>query len=269
MTRTQAALGAVAATVALQHAVAPAATGDDPCADPRLRCPNLIMRTPSQLHLLAGGRLASTNAIVNVGDGPAEIRGRRIDRTHMTARQVVRARPGHDPVVLPSTGITIEFYDTRTRGSYWKYEHLARFELFGLHRDGTLGSRRRSGPKLDYCLRDLRRVKQLSTRTYFSGSPRTRQFPGCSTNPRQQTRTLGTSRGWTDAYPYRYPENWISVRGLSGCFAYVQRVDPLDQIRELREDDNAGAVVVRLPWRGPGRRGCPRLALPLPARDPG
>jgi hypothetical protein len=48
----------------------------------------------------------------------------------------------------------------------------------------------------------------------------------------------------------------------------VQRVDPKDHLRESDESDNARARVVRLPWRGGGRRGCPApTALPqAPAR---
>ena len=36
--------------------------------------------------------------------------------------------------------------------------------------------------------------------------------------------TLGTSVGWADVYPSTYPDNWIDVTGLRGCFAVVHRV---------------------------------------------
>ena len=48
------------------------------------------------------------------------------------------------------------------------------------------------------------------------------------------------SPGWADIYPSTYHENWISVTGLSGCFAFVHRADPLGDIVEEREDNNIG-----------------------------
>jgi len=63
--------------------------------------------------------------------------------------------------------------------------------------------------------------------------------------------------GWADIYPSGYPQNWIDVTGLRGCFRYVHTVDPGDHLRESREDNNAAGVTVRLPWHGPGHRGCP------------
>lgn len=217
------------------------------------------MRAPLDLHLLKGRYLASTNAIVNVGAGPMEVRGRRLGADTMSARQVLRpsTRAG-TPKVLPSTG-RIVFHDTRTRGVYWKYEDAARFELWRLDAAGTPVQHVRTGPKLVYCLRDLVRAKHLDTGKPYARSPRSRRFPACSEDRREQVRTLGTSAGWADVYPWRYPQNWISVRGLRGCFAYVHRADPLNQLVELREDNNAAATVVRLPFRTSGRHGCPSL----------
>ena len=55
--------------------------------------------------------------------------------------------------------------------------------------------------------------------------------PGSSTPPATPTRarrriTLGASVGWADIYPPSYPEQWIDVTGLRGCFAYVHIADP-------------------------------------------
>lgn len=239
----------------------------NPCADPAARCPDLVMRAPSQLHLLKGRYLASTNQIVNVGAGPMEVRGRRVDSARMHARQVLRPGPGGRPTVLPDTGLRVVFHDTRTRGVYWKLLDAARFELWTLNPDGTLGTRRRDGPKLIYCLRDLVRQRSPMTRAPYPGSPRRPHYPACSQTRGIRQRTLGTSVGWVDAYPWRYPQNWISVRGLRGCFAYVHRADPEDRLLELDEANNASATVVRLPWRGPGRRGCPALDGPIVTGD--
>lgn len=253
-------LTAAMAAVALQ------APGSSPCDDPVVRCPDLTMRRPSQLHLLKGRYLASTNAIVNVGDGPAEVKGRKVSRFRMSARQVLRTRSG-GARVLPASG-RIVFFDTGTRGTYWKFEDAARFELRRLNADGTVGDLARVGPKLIYCLRDLSRVTKLDTGKPYPRSPRGRVFPACSQRESDKVRTLGTSVGWADVYPWSYPQNWISARGLSGCFAYVHIADPEDHFRELREDNNAAATVVRLPFRprnGKIDAGCPKLTGPLVA----
>ena len=70
--------------------------------------------------------------------------------------------------------------------------------------------------------------------------------------------TLGISVDWADGYPAKYPENWIDVTGLAGCFTIVQRADPLNVIRETDEADNTASLTVRLPYVAsrPGPR-CP------------
>ena len=71
--------------------------------------------------------------------------------------------------------------------------------------------------------------------------------------------TLGTSVGWADVYPSTYPDNWIDVTGLSGCFAVVHRADPGNGIFESNEANNVSSKIVRLPYR-PGPQRCPRAA---------
>lgn len=97
----------------------------NPCADAlrTVLCPDLVMRRPYSMRLIRTPRrqlLAATNAIVNVGDGPLEIRARRRsgDEYRMIARQILRPLvPGATPLVLPASG-RVDFYDTRTRGRY-------------------------------------------------------------------------------------------------------------------------------------------------------
>ena len=235
----------------------------NPCADPArtVVCPDLTMRQPYGMRLIVTGRrrvLAATNAIVNTGDGPLEVRARRrnIGEDQMTARQVLRPRtPGGAAQLLPATG-TVDFFDTRTRGRYWKYQAAASFTLRGIGPGGTLGRIRRTGPKVDYCFRDLRRVNRLDTATPYAHSPRGRIFGACSTTAGALGLTLGTSVGWADIYPWDYPQNAIDVTGLAGCFLYTLKADPRDELRELREDNNSGSRVVRLPWTGASTRGC-------------
>lgn len=252
---------AAATALALAGTAAPAraATPSGPCADPALRCPDLTMRPPSDLQQRRGpsGKLllAATNAIVNVGDGPAELRTTRIGSTRtMRARQVIRGRAGAPARVLP-TPARIDFFDTGTRGVLWKWRHAIRFDLRRQAADGSPGAVVSRSPKIYSCLRDLDHLAPGR-----AGSPHRAHFGACSTDPGARRLTLGTSVGWADVYPATYPQNAVAIGGLRGCFVYEHVVDPLDQVAETDEDDNVGRTVVRLPWRGPGRRGCPALA---------
>jgi hypothetical protein len=241
----------------------------DPCAQQTLLCPNLVMRKPSELHLIKTRKrhlLASANTIVNTGPGPLRIRATRVgDSRDLRARQVIRGVAPRRDIVLDPSG-EVYFYNTRTRGQYWKFEDAAGFELWRLDGRGNPTRLRRRGPKVYYCFRDLFRVRRLDTGASYTGSPRRRTYPACSTRRGIARVTLGTSVGWVDHYPWRYPQNYINVTGLRGCYLYVQRADPKNHLRETVEGDNASARVVRLPWRGGERRGCPApTRLPQPA----
>ncbi len=256
----------------LMTAALAAATVASPCTDAArtVACPDLVMRKPYGMQLIRTPErrlLAATNAIINVGEGPLEVRARRSpggDEYGLAARQVLRPLVrGAATIVLPPSG-RVEFYDTRTRGRYWKYEGAASFTLRPLSPSGRVGTIRRTGPKIDYCFRDLRRATRLDGRGSYAGSPRFRVFGACSTSSAARVLTLGTSVGWADIYPSDYPQNYLDVTGLRGCFLYTLKADPRDELRELREDNNAGSRVVRLPWRGGGARGCPAPIVPSP-----
>jgi hypothetical protein len=66
---------------------------------------------------------------------------------------------------------------------------------------------------------------------------------------------LGTSVGWSDVYPYEYPEQWIDVTGLRGRFAFVQVADPEGLLIESDHRNNLSETFVQLPsGRVLGRR---------------
>ena len=135
------------------------------------------------------------------------------------------------------------FYFIPNQGHYWKFEDAAKFELFQIDpATNARGALVRKGPKLNYCFRDLKRTG--------SGGPKNRVYPGCSQDPKLKGRTLGTSVGWSDIYPASYHENWISVRGLSGCFEFVMTADPKNLLFENDEANNQGSVRIQLPASG-------------------
>ncbi|HYF26024.1 MAG TPA: hypothetical protein VD931_09830 [Baekduia sp.] len=244
--------------------VEPAPAAPDPCRDdPSLLCPDLTMAPPGRFDLdrTRRGRLVlrAENRIVNIGQGAMEVRARRDPRTGRfgEAEQVIRRRDGREPLRLPGAGrVTFKFVDGY-RGSYWKYAAAARFELWRTDASGARTTLRRTGPKLAYCLRDLRRVRPLAR------SPRRAVFPACSQVRVRDRVRLGTSVGWADIYPFAYPENWIDVTGLRGCYAFVHRADPLGRLTEIREDNNLGVRLISLPPRAGSvapRGSCARAA---------
>ena len=228
------------------------ATGaaEDPCAGPEaahLLCPNLRIGPPSGLYLEHGGGrtlLRATSDVRSRGLGPMELRGNRNGPRSMRVHQrIYRAGGGHIDV---PTNASLHFTDVGSYfgGSYWKVHQLAHFELWSVGGHHRLLHRVRSGPKLNYCLRDLERTRPGKR------SPSHFQYPGCNQDPYQDSITLGTSVGWSDIYPADYDKQWIPVGGLRGCFAFVMTVDPNGLLYESNENDNTSRRLVRLPFRG-------------------
>jgi hypothetical protein len=215
------------------------------------------MAPPSHMRLgrSPSGRsvLRMENRIVNVGAGPAELFGERVSRVEMHARQVIANAAGVRRRF--ETGAELYFKSVPSRGgSYWKFQDAARFELWAVDLTAHRTQLVRVGPKLDYCLRDLRRVRTGPT------VRRHRFFGACNQRVSKREVTLGTSVGWADVYPASYPGNVIDVTGFRGCFVIRHVADPQNHILELNEADNVSVRVVRLPY-SPGRQGCPRYAF--------
>jgi len=243
---------------------------ENPCLGPRaenLLCPDLVMRRPYGLYtdtLTKAGHtvLRAGNTIDSAGDGPAEVHGNRIGPRFMKGRQRIYKRGGGRIGI--NTGARLEFKFAHQHRYWWKFHDAARFELWRLDAEGRRTRLARIGPKVSYCLRDLGR-----TRPGLDRSPRSRVYPACSTNSGAQRVTLGTSVGWADIYPPAYPEQWIDVTGLRGCFAYVHIADPGNGIYESNEDNNEAQVIVRLPFKsGNARRGCRGRDRGRPYNDP-
>jgi len=223
---------------------------ENPCAGPEaahLLCPNLRIGPPSDLYVQGrGGRtlLRATSDVRSRGRGPIELRGNRNGpRSMRTHQRIYRAGGGH--IDVPS-GASLHFTNVGAYfgGSYWKVHQLAHFELWSVDGHHRLLRRVRSGPKLNYCLRDLERTRPGHR------SPSHFHYPGCNQNPDQDSITLGTSVGWSDIYPADYSKQWIRVGGLRGCFAFLMTVDPNGLLYESNENDNTSRHFVRLPFRG-------------------
>lgn len=244
------ALIAVVALLSLPGAAKAAAKPDNPCEGPqarRLLCPNLRIGKPSEIyetHYEGKSLLRATSDVRSRGKGPMELRGHR-DRWHRMRVNERIHRKGGGRLVL-RTAATLHFTDVGQYfgGSYWKVHQLARFELRRVGPQGRAGPVIRTGPKLNYCLRDLERTRPGRR------SPQIRHYPGCDQDPFTKAVTLGTSVGWSDIYPADYDKQWIDVSGLRGCFLFTMTVDPKQLLFESNERDNSAHRRVRLPYRG-------------------
>src|SRR5437763_5030 len=237
------------ATSSAQTAPPPA-----PCDNPleELRCPDLVMSAPFDLtidrntepgHVL----LRASSSINNHGIGPLELRGHRRSSRSMTVTQVIYRSSGRRAFFPTSALLGFKFVSGRRYGftypnfSYWKFRGAARSHLRSHDHENKAVKLIRFGPKLFYCFRDYVRTRP-SGRT-----PSRAVYPACSQNPAQKRVTLGTSVGWSDVYPYTYPEQYIDVTGLRGRFAYVQVADPFNRIVESNELNNLSETFVQLP----------------------
>ena len=119
--------------------------------------------------------LHATNNVKSRGKGPAMLRGRRSGPLEMKARQHIYRVDGSQMVV--DTGGELYFYFIPGQGRYWKFHQAARFELWSLDGEGHRKELVRTGPKVNYCLRDLKHTRPGKR------SPRTKVFPGCSKDP--------------------------------------------------------------------------------------
>jgi hypothetical protein len=211
------------------------------------------MSAPSDLHIdrstIPGHVLLRAASSVNDrGGGPLEIRAHRSGSRGFVVYQAVYDRSGHSHLFRTAAKLVFKYirgerYEHPSVGnfSYWKVEHVAAFELFSVDSHYRAVELVRTGPKVDYCLRDLVRSAPSTS------SPSAPVYPACSQNPSVQSDILGTSVGWSDVYPYDYPEQWIDVTGLRGSFAFVQIADPDQVLLESNKHNNVSETFLTLP----------------------
>jgi hypothetical protein len=240
-------------------------------APARLRCPDLIMSAPSGLRLdrrTRPGRvlLRAASAINNRGRGPLELRARRLGRRRWRVYQAIYDRHGEAHLFRTAAKLVFKFvpgdryrYGDVGSASYWKLKHAASFQLWSLARRFKAVALVRSGPKVAYCLRDLSRTAPSRA------SPIAPVYPACSQQAGIGSDVLGTSVGWSDVYPYEYPEQWIDVTGLRGRFAFVQRADPDRLFVESNHRNDVSETFVLLPS---GRVLGHRVGVSLPRAMP-
>jgi len=227
----------------------------NPCHVARLHllCPDLIMSAPAEVQLDRSthpGRvlLRAASSIDNHGRGPIELRARRLAKHRWRVYQTIYDSRGEAHLIRTDAALIYKFvpgerygYGNVGNASYWKLQHAASFQLWSLGAGFKALALARTGPKVDYCLRDLFRTAPSVS------SPSAAVYPACSQNPHLRADTLGTSVGWSDVYPPEYPEQWIDVTGLQGRFAFVEQADPDHLFFESNHRNDLSETYVELP----------------------
>jgi hypothetical protein len=218
--------------------------------------PDLDQKPPANLSVLTvdrGGRrhqlLGFKSATDNLGLGPLSIVAGRPSRVFPTMRASQRVRlAGGGGRTYPGVGFLR--YTFSPSHTHW---HLLDFQRYELRRalDHSLVLR---DHKSGFCLTDrwAHRVAVLP------GSPRRPRFTDyCArSNPHAVHVSQGTSVGYSDVYPSHFHgQNLDVTRVPAGVYELVHRANPRLLIRELRYENDAASLRIRISWPGGhGRR---------------
>ena len=213
-----------------------------PALEVRELLPDFDQRAPSGL-VIAGGSgkwlLGFTSLVDNLGPGSSVLVGvRPPGASRMIGTQRVRLANGKTRVY---TGVAEFRYTNSPPHHHW---HLMRFDSFELRTlaGRTLVRDRKSG----FCLADHWGTAPGSypgRHPVFLGD--CKQF-----HPEARKVTMGTSPGYTDRYPAFFHGQNVDITNVPpGVYDLSHRVNAELRLRELRYDNDAASVRIRLSWR--------------------
>ncbi len=204
--------------------------------------PDFDQQAPTDLQVQRLGRrhlLWFTSAADNVGLGPFIVNGRRDGSSNMRANQRVRLGDGS---LRTHPAIGLWHYNRSPDHAHW---HLRSFQRYELHRaDGKVLVRDR---KSGFCIGDRYgvapgRVEHRVPRPVFRGF--------CNRHePDAREVDAGTSVGFSDRYHSRLDGQNVDLTNVAaGRYVLVNRANPAVSIRELRYENNAASVAIRITW---------------------
>jgi hypothetical protein len=231
------------------------------------RLPDLDQEIPSELVVTHAGprqrpvyRLGFRSAVRNIGDGPLLISGRRVtaDAATMTADQIVE-RDGAPSTVAPAVG-QLRYVVSRDH-RHW---HLLHFDRYLLRPAGERALASVGDRKTGFCLGDRYPVLDRNV----PGTPERPLITGrCGLGaPGLQSIQEGISVGYGDDYDANLEGQYLRLTGLpSGRYVLVHLVNEARRLQELRYDNNASSLLLRLRWRD--RRPAVRVLRACPETD--
>lgn len=239
---------------------------DEPAWRPQIsieRLPDLDQKPPSDLsfQVTSGGRylLGFTSASDNVGLGPLSIAASRASRAVPTMRAAQRVRLiGGGAKTYPDIGFLR--YTIAPPHEHWHLMDFQRYELRRASDHSLVVADRKSG----FCLADhwghlAGPVPGRPHHGVFMSN--CKQF-----EPDALSVEQGTSVGYTDRYPaYFHGQNLDVTRVRAGTYVLVHRTNGDMPLHELRYENNAASVLVRLSWpHGHGHRPAIRVLRTCP-----
>ncbi len=175
----------------------------------------------------------------NIGDGPMEARGRRIDPEDLVMRvwqRIYRSDGTH----RDRNTSAVMIYETGDHHDHWHTRQFMTVKMFerGKPNGNVWGLR-----KLGYCLLDATRMPEPPP-----GSPDERSYPnGSCGNRSSQIVRSGLSIGYGDDYPPDYAHQWMDVTDIPvGVYRICTTVDPLSEFVEKKEANNQRWTDIRV-----------------------
>jgi WD40-like Beta Propeller Repeat/Lysyl oxidase len=224
--------------------------------------PDFQQRPPADLSISTvrrGNRphflLGFDSATDNIGLGPVVITARRSSPRvpFMRAAQVVRLAKGGRRQTFPRVGVLRYVYSPTH--SHWHVMGFQRYELRRASDHALLLRDRKSG----FCLADHYAHAPGS----FLNEPRGPVYRGYCEQGRPQAMSVhqGTSVGYTDRYPSHFHGQNLDLTGVAaGTYVLIHRANRRFLFRELRYENNASSLRIRIGWPN-GRRSAPSLRV--------
>jgi WD40-like Beta Propeller Repeat/Lysyl oxidase len=212
--------------------------------------PDLEQRPPTDLSIstvVRGSRrhflLGFDSATDNIGLGPVVITARRSSRRvpFMRASQVVRLGERGRRQTFPRVAVLRYVYSSTH--SHWHVMGFQRYELRRASDNELLLRDRKSG----FCLAD----HYAHAPGNFLNEPRGPVYGGYCEQGRPEAMSVhqGTSVGYTDRYPSHFHGQNLDLTGLrAGRYLLIHRANRRFVFRELRYENNASSLLLRISW---------------------
>ena len=227
-----------------------------------LLLPDLVMRRPHGLYAERSGErtLLRERSLDNIGLGPAELHGARIGRASLRGRQRIYRRGGGRIGVAPGPGSSSRPPTSVCAGGVSPRRALRALAPRSTRAAGAAGAHRPEGFLLPPRSAAHAAVAPAPPASAVS---RVRHLSAASAD---HARHLP---GLVGRISPTYPEQWINVTGLRGCFAYVHVADPRNGISVRRVEqrcsgDRTAPVSPRRPASRLPRGDRGRPAAPSP-----
>jgi hypothetical protein len=211
--------------------------------------PDLDQQAPSELDIQTADRagrkrflLGFRSATDNVGEGPLSVFSFRPSRLVPTMQTSQRVRlAGGGVRTYPRAGFLRYTYSPIH--SHWHLMDFQRYELRSASDHRLLLRDRKSG----FCLNDR---WGNAAQGYTGPRPRPVFTDYCRRGLTEAVVvSQGTSVGYSDIYPAHYHGQSLDVTRIpAGTYVLVHRANPELLLRELRYENNASSLRIRLAW---------------------